>query len=66
MGQEFSIKGKISGDFYNQVKIIVKRCNSAVDPTCANDSVYAAIEAAYGGNFDLVFAVINRNINPSQ
>jgi len=41
LGQQFTVKGKRSGEIFNQLRIVVSRCNS-IDSTCVNDSTFAA------------------------
>jgi hypothetical protein len=43
------------------------RCNSTVDPTCANDTIFSMVEAAViGGRFRLVLPTITTNLNPAS
>lgn len=39
---KFSIKGKISSEWYNHLKVNISRCNATEDTTCAPDAVFAA------------------------
>jgi hypothetical protein len=47
------------------VVVIVSRCNNTIDPTCANDSYYAAVENAFS-TFRLNVPFINTLINPGD
>lgn len=39
----FETRGKITSDIFSQFRLSVKRCNSSLDPNCANDSQFASI-----------------------
>ena len=43
IGHSFTLKGKASGDHYKSFRVVVDRCNPAVDPTCLDDATFAAI-----------------------
>jgi hypothetical protein len=65
IGQQAIVKGKLTSDIYAHVAIRVNRCNSTTDPSCMNDSVFAAVEVSVG-RFVMVTAFVNSNINPSS
>ena len=58
------MKGKLSGALSQFLVVNVTRCNSS-DPTCANDTVFAATEAMMG-RFIFVIPFVNVNINPGN
>ena len=45
LNYELSVGGKPSSDVYSLFKVIVDRCNSDIDPSCANQTVFAVTEA---------------------
>ena len=48
IGQQLVLTGKITSDLFSRLRIKVKRCNIAIDSTCANDTIFGAYEAALG------------------
>ena len=65
IGSEVTLAGKLSSHLFGLLRLTVKRCNSTVDPTCANDTVYAAYEAAFG-KFDMMIAFVSTIVNPGK
>ena len=43
IGSVFNLKGKLSSPDARLMNLTVARCNSTVDPACANDTMFAAI-----------------------
>ena len=63
VGQVLNLQGKASSGHFSILTLDVTRCNSTLDPFCANDTVFAAYEASVK-TFDLIPMYINTNINP--
>ena len=45
MNYKLSVGGKPTSDVSSLFSIIVDRCNSDIDPSCANQTVFAVTEA---------------------
>lgn len=65
LGHEFKLKGKLTSDLFAGLQILVKRCNSTIDPTCAPDAYFSAVEASVG-QFPLLPIFVNTEINPNS
>ena len=65
LGYTFRLQGKPSSIQFKMLNINVSRCNSTLDFTCVNDTVYAGLEATVG-RFVMAVPYINRNINPGS
>lgn len=48
LGYEFKLRGKLTSDIFASLQVLVKRCNSTTDPTCAPDAYFSAVEATIG------------------
>jgi hypothetical protein len=48
-----------------KLKIGISRCNSTLDPTCAPDAYFTAVENAFG-QFPLIIPMVNPEINPNS
>ena len=65
MNYKLSVGGKPTSDVSSLFSIIVDRCNSDLDPSCVNQTVFAAIEAQVE-QFVLVVPVLNVQLNPGS
>ena len=65
IGAVLKLQGKIASPLFSYLKLNITRCNSTVDPTCANNTIFSAIEAAVGSFMAGPF-FINMNVNPGN
>ena len=65
IGSVLNLKGKLSSSDARFMNLTVARCNSTIDPTCANDTMLATIESLMG-RFVFLIPFINTNINPGS
>ena len=66
LNHEFTVNGKMTGKGFKNFNIVVERCNTTTDPTCASDAMFTMIEAQVGGKFQLLMPIIHTNINIGQ
>lgn len=65
MDQNFTLQGAPSSSTFKSFNINITRCNSTLDPTCVNDTVYSGIEALRE-SFLITVVFIGQNINPGS
>jgi len=65
VGQQFHLTGKFISNIYSQISVVISRCNSTLDATCANDTYFTAIENQLT-SFRLNVPFINTLINPGN
>ena len=63
LDHEFKVKGKLTSDIFDRLRVVVTRCNTTADPLCANDSSFAAMEA---GRFQIIVPFVHTNVNPGS
>lgn len=62
LDETLTVEGQVTSSSYKRLVFLINRCNSTADPTCANDTVFLAHQAAVS-QFELVMAVIKPVIN---
>ena len=65
LGHTFNLRGKISSSRMDQFRITISRCNSAIDPTCANDTTFASIQSQVN-QFTFALGMVNVGLNPES
>ena len=64
-GQTFTLQGVATSEVFKILNLNITRCNSTIDPTCLNDTMYAGIEATVG-KFLAYVSFLSTNINPGS
>lgn len=65
IGQQTTLKGKVTSDVFKRFKVTISRCNNTVDPTCISDAMFNSMEAAMN-QWMVGIPIINYLLNPSQ
>ena len=60
-----TVVGKFSSETFQFLRLQIKRCNPTTDSTCASDATFASDAATYG-NFEVMMAIAQPNINPGN
>ena len=65
IGQTYSIQGKPSSAVANFLSVVIRRCNTATDIFCANDTTYSMAEVGVG-RFAMAVPFVNVQVNPGS